>query len=798
MELQNGKISINFGQYAGGHGQQVLGVAGALTDNNSSSIASIGFNTSLMWFNKGYNDIQRARIANADIINTSWEYWWEDGDTDAQIYGALQEGRIVVAAAGNAKRYITEPERPYVTYPAAHNFGSVGQVIAVSATGKNSSGIEQFADTPISIPTFNYSPGSNPIDSANAFIDFAAPGLGIRVLHDSLESEYATANGTSLSSPFVAGVVALVKSIYPSLTPQTAYTILKNSVDKVDQSRHPDSYTDANGYGWNQYTGWGRVNAYKALKYTIEHYGGTFNQNVILPAGDTWNLQPGVTLSFASGCALIVNGTLNAVGNSSNPITFTKSGSSNWGGIQFNNGSGGSLQHCNISYATNGVYSYNSSPTIKYSTIENNSSRGLYCDYYSSPVLVGNNLRSNTNYGIRLNYYSSPNLTDNGYPGTNVIRSNGSGMLTSYYSNPNLNGYMTYGNSVFDNTGYEIEAYYGCTVSAQRVFWGSGGTVYATSGSTIDNSNPLPNNPNLGRKLVADNLSNPYSNAVNLKIAADDLTPALDKQKEKKYDEAIPLFLNVFKNNKDVLLGRYALIKIEECFTQGGKKNYLDYSKKEIKPLLKEGSEVYVVALELETHQMVNLGLYKEAIATLQTILKKYNLNEAIEKNTLFSLGVFHTIFLGDKANSDKYFEELKNKYPKDDLVNQIEIVRGLGLASRNTLQGGSESIPVEVTSQTVTAANQEVEVANYPNPFNPSTVINYKLQEASHITLKVYDVLGREVATLVDEYKQPGSYKATFDTRHAELSRSIPSGIYFYRISAGDYTAVRKMILLK
>lgn len=136
-ELQGEKIIVNFGNYAGGHGQQVLGVAGGLTNNNSSSIASIGFKTGLMWFNKGHNDIQRARNNNADIINMSWHYWWEDGDTEAQIYSALQEGRIIVAAAGNAKISTIEPDRPFVTYPAAYNFGAVGQVIAVSATGKN-------------------------------------------------------------------------------------------------------------------------------------------------------------------------------------------------------------------------------------------------------------------------------------------------------------------------------------------------------------------------------------------------------------------------------------------------------------------------------------------------------------------------------------------------------------------------------------------------------------------------------------------------------------------------------------
>ncbi|KAF0149137.1 MAG: hypothetical protein FD143_2777 [Ignavibacteria bacterium] len=86
----------------------------------------------------------------------------------------------------------------------------------------------------------------------------------------------------------------------------------------------------------------------------------------------------------------------------------------------------------------------------------------------------------------------------------------------------------------------------------------------------------------------------------------------------------------------------------------------------------------------------------------------------------------------------------------------------------------------------------------NYPNPFNPSTIISYKLQAASHVTLKVYDVLGREVVTLVDEFKQAGTYKATFDTRHAELSQSIPSGIYFYRLTAGSFTETKKMTLMK
>ena len=81
----------------------------------------------------------------------------------------------------------------------------------------------------------------------------------------------------------------------------------------------------------------------------------------------------------------------------------------------------------------------------------------------------------------------------------------------------------------------------------------------------------------------------------------------------------------------------------------------------------------------------------------------------------------------------------------------------------------------------------------NYPNPFNPSTKIFYELPKASRVSLVVYDVLGREVATLVDKMQQPGSYTVTFSTQDGRAS-----GVYFYRIHAGDFVSVKKMMLLK
>jgi hypothetical protein len=81
---------------------------------------------------------------------------------------------------------------------------------------------------------------------------------------------------------------------------------------------------------------------------------------------------------------------------------------------------------------------------------------------------------------------------------------------------------------------------------------------------------------------------------------------------------------------------------------------------------------------------------------------------------------------------------------------------------------------------------------SNYPNPFNPQTLIRFDIPKGSFTTLKVYDVLGSEVQTLVNEYKQPGAYSIEFD------GSNLASGIYFYRIESASFTSVKKMVLVK
>jgi len=105
-----------------------------------------------------------------------------------------------------------------------------------------------------------------------------------------------------------------------------------------------------------------------------------------------------------------------------------------------------------------------------------------------------------------------------------------------------------------------------------------------------------------------------------------------------------------------------------------------------------------------------------------------------------------------------------------------------------------TNTIDVEINAPTIFTLEQ-----NYPNPFNPTTIISYNIPSVIstegrnlRVQLKVYDLLGREVATLVNEQKPAGSYNVTFD------ASTLPSGIYMYKLQAGSFSQSKKMILIK
>jgi len=102
-------------------------------------------------------------------------------------------------------------------------------------------------------------------------------------------------------------------------------------------------------------------------------------------------------------------------------------------------------------------------------------------------------------------------------------------------------------------------------------------------------------------------------------------------------------------------------------------------------------------------------------------------------------------------------------------------------LEATTSVAGEQSSIPTEYY------LNQ-----NYPNPFNPSTQIEFSIPQSSHVILKVYDLLGKEIAILVNGTREAGTYSTTWN------AQNCPSGVYFYRLTSGSYTMTKKLVLMK
>jgi len=128
---------------------------------------------------------------------------------------------------------------------------------------------------------------------------------------------------------------------------------------------------------------------------------------------------------------------------------------------------------------------------------------------------------------------------------------------------------------------------------------------------------------------------------------------------------------------------------------------------------------------------------------------------------------------------------------PADIFYNLLDNI----LAIPNYYSNHVDFIPITPANVDEVYGQMPIAVAlsqNYPNPFNPTTTIKYQIPESSFVTIKVYDVLGSEIITLINEEKPAGEYEVEFD------ATGLPNGIFFYSIKTVNYTAAKKMVLLK
>ncbi len=195
------------------------------------------------------------------------------------------------------------------------------------------------------------------------------------------------------------------------------------------------------------------------------------------------------------------------------------------------------------------------------------------------------------------------------------------------------------------------------------------------------------------------------------------------------------------------------------------------------------------------------MAAFNSFLDSLAVVREEYNINNSGPKTVVSNMANFisdlntdfqvpdSTVMIdGVRVNFSAWFDN-----PPADLLTDFEWFLDNDPNTDNTLGGlfpDGITSAVETHNKTVLSGFNLSQ--NYPNPFNPTTIINYSVPKISFVTVKVYDMLGREVAALVNEEKKVGNYSINFN------ASSLASGVYFYRMQADQFVDTKKLILLK
>jgi hypothetical protein len=709
-----------------------------------------------------------------------------------------------------------------VRYPAA-----LSSVIAIGATRENDARKE-----------LSDGSGENWGSAYGSQLDIVAPGINIPTTDISGGAGYEDGdyefnfNGTSSSAPFVSGVAALMLSVNPNLTPAQIRTILQNTADEVS-GMGGQSFT-------NQY-GHGRLNAFEAVKAalpvqldsyyfsgnatlnsthifaesqteTIHDYGTltipsgkvvviddsylgggaqwaeivvngrlvihesayilgvklTVSSGGVLiiqddaslsgvvidaASGSTVDIRPGVTFNMFANESLVFNGKLTMT-----DATVQKYGSTRWGALTLSGSgtAGSSIVNTTITGSTNGVRLINADDVhIDTSALNDHLNNGLYVYGSSAIRITATEMNSNGAHGLLSDFssiyfdpYSSFSSNEDG------IRADGGSWLTFGTTNEeafatsigNTNGvhalYYSYvelggssyggGSTIRNNPTYNARAQDNSYIEAQYTWWGHSnppGSMFNADGSSIiDRSNWLTH-------------------------AAFKMNPAEVEPFESQNSDATRRAMAVQTIRRDM------------AASGTGIERWVDHTDADIR----EAATMIRLATSLQTQDF-------ETATTLAGHLLERKDASPSERSAAHR-ALFLAEFMNGRPELASGHLSQSRTFGESDY---------LGYLSDLIESKGSDQVqtPIEEPSSLTASV--------YPNPFNPSAVIGFQLPVDSQTRLTVYDILGREVAILVNGMLSAGQHQVTFD------GAGMASGIYMYRLQTGNQVITGKMMLMK
>ncbi|MDR3667034.1 MAG: T9SS type A sorting domain-containing protein [Ignavibacteriaceae bacterium] len=562
--------------------------------------------------------------------------------------------------------------------------------------------------------------------------------------------------------------------------------------------------------------------------------------SVVVPEGNTLTISAGTHIKVKNYSSITVYGTLDCNYNSQQgDITFdlypnfqSFEGDTSWtmvfyGELSSNSilqhatinhndwtqcliGANVTIKNCNFLNPTEGIYFYDSAPSIMNNTINNPSYNGLWGEASGlSPWIQGNTIERTTNLhnysGIALSNSTVPTIYNNHITGfywgayftggcvtnsrlswdlnrncNNEIVENIVGLQTANWSTTDIGQDDGTGasNSIYDDS-LDLSTTDHSNLNAYHDWFGSNYHFYCDTTSYADIciypddrdmcSQP-PHNYNIKNIILASNKLN-KSGTVNI-------YDGLKLENDGRIDDAISFYKVLINNDDHAVFALTNLAKIRNKYKRPEILNYFE-------SILSSQNKYYGKIKNLIGDIYLQSNSFEDAITAYNDVIS-HTPNSYDGINARFEK-LFGYLHIKNNVNMSKQIlADIKSM----NLVDQENIAR-IRMAEELIAGKYNSVYKSALTEKEVMPQSYDLS-QNYPNPFNPNTTIRYQIPKQGLVTLKVYDIIGREVTTLVTENKIEGSYDFTFNASR------FASGVYIYQIRVNDYVASKKMILVK
>ncbi len=736
------------------HGTHVAGIASAVTDNQIG-VASVGFNCSILPVKASRNDqrdastgepyifygpdgVKWAADHGAKVINCSWGGYSYSSYEQSIIDYAISKGAVVVAAQGNDGS--TDLFYP-ADYKGVLSVGWLDTGVGVKTADRDANygeGVKVFAPGTFIISTWQRVPG--------------------------FSRQYYSISGSSMATPHVSGLAGLVWSKFPYFTPLQVEERIRATSDFIDSS-NPDSMKNLLGHGI--------INAARAVDGNVKATSVRADSITFFDRGNGNGIfEPGeevaVKMNFTNYLAAVNN------------VTVTLTTTDSYVNIESGTFATGYMDTLTVISNAANEFKFKIGDNIPlnhaihFLLVYSNGTD--YTDYQWADVKVNPTYDTHDNNLVTLSVTSNGNLAFNDYP------NNLEGQGFKYKGSENL---MFEGSFMYGTSATKVMNEARVLDNQQQDF------IYSVPMKTTINGTEQ-----VGHNVFSD--AGAGSNALGIETTLS--TYSFSQAPDNNY---IILKSSLHNKTSQDINGLYAGYFIDWDIPESGydeDTTYFDNINKIAIAYNAKNSTIPYTGTALISADN-NFGYY------------------AID-NTATS----GSVVLGDHdgfTDADKWYALSNGIKSPSAGVSDISLVVSGGpysipasqsinvayaIAAGSTLQEVIDAIAESrIKYQTITDVENNTNQKpytfdldqNYPNPFNPSTTIQFTVpdvgtKQSVPVQLKIFDILGREVSTLVNEVKAAGNYKATFNATR------LPSGVYFYKLTAGGFSQTKKMILLK